>query len=133
MAGFQSFIVTQFVTFANSGDMTGGCSARADVPITACQHEGLNDKVRTLEIKIGIFLIYVALALNLFMLTVGQVCADEVSRLRWLSKATYNFMAIMQNWVFTTLQLLCESQFGGGVFRPTQLVCLHLHAHVLAI
>ena len=63
--------------------MTGGCSARADVPITACQHEGLNDKVRTLEIKIGIFLIYVALALNLVMLTVGQVCSDEVSRLRW--------------------------------------------------
>ena len=111
MAGFQGFIVTQFVTFESTGDMTGGCSARADVSITACVHGELDDKVRTTEIKIGIFLIYVALALNLLLLTVGQLCVSEIVRIRWLSLHTYgNYNRIEK--VFVLIQLCCE--FGGN-------------------
>ena len=111
MAGFQGFIVTQFVTFESTGDMTGGCSARADVSITACVHGELDDKVRTTEIKIGIFLIYVALALNLLILTLGQLCISEIARIRWLSEDTYQFNSKVQNG-FMGIQICCE--FGGN-------------------
>ena len=111
MAGFQGFIVTQFVTFASKDDMTGGCSARADTPITACVHGVLDEKVRTPGIQGGIFLIYVALALNLLIMALGQLCVSEIARIRWLSKETFKHYNVMQ-YVFVLIQLCCE--FGGN-------------------
>ena len=134
MSGFQGFIVTQFVSFGNKGNLTGGCSARSssDVPITTCEHEELNENVRTTEIKIGILLIYVALALNLFMLSVGQVCIDEVARLIWISKKTHKAMKWVQNWVFRPLLMIGESHAGAEGARHDVASHLFEFARVVA-
>ena len=99
--------------------MTGGCSARADVSITACVHGELDDKVRTPEIKFGIFLIYVALAVNLLILTIGQLCVSEIARIRWLSEGTYKKYDRAQG-VLVVIQLCGE--FGGNGADTTLLL-----------
>ena len=119
MAGFQGFIVTQFVTFESKGDMTGGCSAHRDAPITACVHGVLDEKVRTPGIQGGIFLIYVALALNLLIMALGQLCVSEIARIRWLSEGTYKKYDRAQG-VLVVIQLCGE--FGGNGADTTLLL-----------
>ena len=90
MAGFQGFIITQFVTFVTT--TTGTATV-----------------VRPREIEFGIMLIYIALTANCFIMTIGATLGAELKNVTWLNEETYKHMSNW-SWGLGSLNLIGESK-----------------------